>query len=113
MMFEMVLRDTTPADDSGAAVQLNETAPVPYAASGLRNPFPPIADYAFLSDCENTYLISSSGSVEWLCVPGPIPQRVADDHPAGVGLPGGLQEEIEPRTGRHLGNFLTPSPIWR
>ena len=67
----MVLQHATPADESGAAVQLNETAPVPYATSGLRNPFPPIADYAFLSDCENTCLISSSGSVEWLCVPRP------------------------------------------
>src|SRR3954462_12203074 len=48
------------------------TAPVPYAPSGpLRNPFPPIADYSFLSDCENTCLISSAGSVEWLCVPRP------------------------------------------
>ena len=37
----------------------------------LRNPFPPIADYAFLSDCETTCLISSAGSVEWLCVPRP------------------------------------------
>lgn len=36
-----------------------------------RNPFPPIADYAFLSDCETTCLISSAGSVEWLCVPRP------------------------------------------
>ena len=68
---EMVLQHATPADENGAAVQLNETAPVPYASSGLRNPFPPIADYAFLSDCENTCLISSSGSVEWLCVPRP------------------------------------------
>src|SRR3978361_1053277 len=48
------------------------TGPVPYAqASSTRNPFPPIADYAFLSDCENTCLISSAGSVEWLCVPRP------------------------------------------
>ena len=48
------------------------TSPVPYMqTSSTRNPFPPIADYAFLSDCENTCLISSSGSVEWLCVPRP------------------------------------------
>ena len=67
----MVLQHTTPADENGAAVQLNATAPAPYASSSLRNPFPPIADYAFLSDCENTCLISSSGSVEWLCVPRP------------------------------------------
>ena len=36
-----------------------------------RSPFPPIADYAFLSDCENTCLISAAGSVEWMCVPRP------------------------------------------
>ncbi|MBV9088853.1 MAG: glycoside hydrolase family 15 protein [Mycobacteriaceae bacterium] len=48
------------------------TSPVPYIqSSSTRNPFPPIADYAFLSDCENTCLISSNGSVEWLCVPRP------------------------------------------
>ncbi|WP_234809115.1 glycoside hydrolase family 15 protein [Mycobacteroides saopaulense] len=36
-----------------------------------RGPFPPIADYAFLSDWENTCLIASNGSVEWMCVPRP------------------------------------------
>jgi alpha,alpha-trehalase len=36
-----------------------------------RNPFPPIAEYAFLSDCETTCLVSASGSVEWMCVPRP------------------------------------------
>ena len=51
---------------------LTVTAPVPYTSGGsLRNPFPPIADYAFLSDCENNCLISSAGSVEWMCVPRP------------------------------------------
>src|ERR1700741_5000119 len=44
----------------------------PLAASGsLRNPFPPIADYAVLSGWETTCLISPAGSVEWLCVPRP------------------------------------------
>ncbi|MBB5166233.1 glycoside hydrolase family 15 protein [Mycobacterium sp. AZCC_0083] len=67
----MVLQSTTPADENGAPVRLDTTAPVPYVASNPRNPFPPIADYAFLSDCENTCLISSAGSVEWLCAPRP------------------------------------------
>lgn len=40
-------------------------------STAVRTPFPPIADYAFLSDCENTCLISSAGSVEWMCVPRP------------------------------------------
>ncbi len=33
------------------------------------SPFPPIADYAFLSDCETTALVAPSGNVEWLCLP--------------------------------------------
>jgi GH15 family glucan-1,4-alpha-glucosidase len=33
------------------------------------SPFPPIADYGFLSDCEVTALISPGGSVEWMCLP--------------------------------------------
>ena len=67
----MVLQSFTPRDDNGTAVQLDATATVPYASTSLRNPFPPIADYAFLSDCENNCLISSAGSVEWMCAPRP------------------------------------------
>jgi GH15 family glucan-1,4-alpha-glucosidase len=31
--------------------------------------FPPISDYAFLSDCDTTALMSLSGAVEWMCIP--------------------------------------------
>jgi GH15 family glucan-1,4-alpha-glucosidase len=31
--------------------------------------FPPIAEYAFLSDCEASALVAPSGAVEWLCLP--------------------------------------------
>jgi GH15 family glucan-1,4-alpha-glucosidase len=34
-----------------------------------RSPFPPIADYGFLSDCETTALVAPSGNVEWMCLP--------------------------------------------
>ena len=51
---------------------LSATGPVPSLdARPSRNPFPPVADYGFLSDCENTCLLSSSGSIEWMCVPRP------------------------------------------
>ncbi|HEY8465960.1 MAG TPA: glycoside hydrolase family 15 protein [Solirubrobacterales bacterium] len=40
------------------------------AAAGTGR-FPPIADYAFLSDCEVPALVAPSGAVEWLCLPRP------------------------------------------
>ena len=33
------------------------------------SPFPPIADYGFLSNCHTGALVSPDGSVGWLCVP--------------------------------------------
>jgi GH15 family glucan-1,4-alpha-glucosidase len=33
--------------------------------------FPPIADYGFLSNCEQNCLIAPDGAVEWLCLPRP------------------------------------------
>ncbi len=33
------------------------------------SPFPPIADYGFLSDCETTALVAPSGNIEWMCLP--------------------------------------------
>jgi GH15 family glucan-1,4-alpha-glucosidase len=33
--------------------------------------FPPIAEYGFLSDCQNSCLVAPDGSVEWLCLPRP------------------------------------------
>ncbi len=38
-------------------------------AALAQSPFPPIAEYAFLSDCESMALVAPSGSVEWLCLP--------------------------------------------
>jgi GH15 family glucan-1,4-alpha-glucosidase len=39
--------------------------------SRLMSTFPPIADYGFLSNCEQSCLVAPDGSVEWLCLPRP------------------------------------------
>jgi GH15 family glucan-1,4-alpha-glucosidase len=63
-----------------------------------RSPFPAIADYGFLSDCETTALVAPSGAVEWMCLPrmdspsvfGALLDRDAGTFrlgPAGVAVP--------------------------
>ena len=41
----------------------------PTTTGATRSPFPPIADYGFLSDCETTALVAPGGNIEWLCLP--------------------------------------------
>jgi GH15 family glucan-1,4-alpha-glucosidase len=41
---------------------------IPAGGAGA-SPFPPIAEYAFLSDCETCALVAPNGNVEWLCLP--------------------------------------------
>src|SRR5262249_45591090 len=37
--------------------------------AGTASPFPPIADYGFLSDCHTGALLGSDGAIEWMCLP--------------------------------------------
>jgi GH15 family glucan-1,4-alpha-glucosidase len=53
-------------DTAGVATAVVE----PQAQSAAApSPFPPIADYAFLSNCHTGALIAPDGAVGWLCVP--------------------------------------------
>ena len=47
-----------------------EPAAAPRAQSAAApSPFPPIASYAFLSNCHTGALVAPDGAVDWLCVP--------------------------------------------
>ncbi|HEY3585674.1 MAG TPA: glycoside hydrolase family 15 protein, partial [Myxococcaceae bacterium] len=88
-----------------------QTAAEPRVAS----PFPPIADYAFLSDCEVNCLVAPSGRVEWMCLPRPdsasvfaaMLDRAAGSFrfgPSGVQVPAGR---------RYLPGTLVLETTWR
>jgi len=49
-----------------AITEIRQLAPVALLGG---SPFPPIAEYGFLSDCETVALVAPSGSIEWLCLP--------------------------------------------
>jgi GH15 family glucan-1,4-alpha-glucosidase len=62
------VRSTAPTPAESAHVPTRQLVPdLPLGGS----PFPPIAEYAFLSDCETMALVAPSGNVEWMCLPRP------------------------------------------
>src|SRR5438876_2016911 len=81
----------------------------------VSSPFPPIAEYACLSDCEVNCLIAPSGRVEWMCLPRPdspsvfaaMLDRAAGSFrfgPSGVQVPAGR---------RYLPGTLVLETTWR
>jgi GH15 family glucan-1,4-alpha-glucosidase len=80
-----------------------------------RSPFPPIADYAFLSDCETNCLIAPSGAVEWMCLPRPDAPSVFGavlDRSAGS-FRIGPYDEMVPAARRYLPGSLMLETTWQ
>ena len=44
-------------------------SPASAQSAAMPSPFPPIAEYAFLSNCHTGALVAPDGSVDWLCPP--------------------------------------------
>ena len=106
-----------PPGSAAATARLARPAVSPSQWDG-GSPFPPIAEYAFLSDCHTGALIAPDGSVEWLCLPrfdqasifGALLDRSAGSFrvaPYGVDVPAGRR--YEPGTNVLETTWMTPT----
>ena len=78
------------------------------------SPFPPIADYGFLSDCETGALVAPSGNVEWLCLPrfdSPSVFGSMLDRDAGMFRLGPADVEV-PASRRYLPGTMVLETSW-
>src|SRR3954462_6805364 len=78
------------------------------------SPYPPIADYAFLSDCETCALVAPSGNIEWMCLPrfdGPSIFGAMLDREAGGFLLAPLGYKV-PAGRRHLPGTNVLETTW-
>jgi len=92
-------------------------ASMPQSAA-MPSPFPPIAQYAFLSDCHTGALVAPDGAVDWLCVPrfdaasvfGMLLDRQAGSFrfaPFGINVPSA--RHYEPGTNNLATTWKTPA----
>src|SRR4051794_41119533 len=77
--------------------------------------FPPIADYAFLSDCEANALVAPSGNVEWMCLPrfdSPSVFGAILDRGAGIFRLGPAEQDV-PAARRYVPGTLVLETSWQ
>ncbi|MHB8439666.1 MAG: glycoside hydrolase family 15 protein [Acidimicrobiales bacterium] len=90
------------------------TAPGTFDGLPSSSPFPPIADYAFLSDCESMALVAPSGNVEWLCLPRvdspSVFGSILDRHAGGFRL--GPVDRVVPADRRYLPGTMVLETSW-
>jgi len=86
----------------------------PHYHSHRPTPFPRIADYAFLSDCEVTALVAPSGAIEWMCLPkldSPSVFGAILDRGAGTFRLGPVEVTV-PAARRYLPGTLVLETTW-
>jgi GH15 family glucan-1,4-alpha-glucosidase len=94
-----------------------KTASAPQSAAAP-SPFPPIAEYAFISNCHTGALIAPDGAVDWLCMPsfdsasafGSLLDRQAGSFRLGpFGIEHPTARVYEPGTNVLVSTWKTPS----
>ena len=109
----MSATDQTPPSGDGRVAP--DTMP---QSAAMPSPFPPIADYGFLSDCHTGALVAPDGAIDWLCVPrfdapsifGMLLDRQAGSFrfgPFGINVPSA--RIYEPGTNMLTTTWKTPS----
>src|SRR3954463_6905566 len=86
----------------------------PHHGAGVGS-FPPIADYAFLSDCEVGALVAPSGNIEWLCLPrfdSPSVLTAALDRDTGRFRLGPADVQV-PTARRYLPGSMVLETTWK
>jgi alpha,alpha-trehalase len=84
------------------------------AGNAGSSPFPPIAQYAFLSDCQTSALVAPNGNVEWLCLPrfdSPSVFGAILDRDAGLFRVGPADVEV-PADRRYLPGTMVLETSW-
>jgi GH15 family glucan-1,4-alpha-glucosidase len=95
-----------------------ETEQAKVQSAAAPSPFPPIAEYAFLSNCHTGALIAPDGAIDWLCVPsfdspsvfGALLDRQAGSFrlgPFGINVPSA--RIYEPGTNMVVTTWRTPT----
>src|SRR5215471_3637516 len=77
--------------------------------------FPPIGDYAFLSNCEQSCLVAPDGSVEWMCLPRPDSPSVFGallDRAAGAFRFGPANAQV-PQNRRYVPGTMVLETTWQ
>ncbi len=111
-------KPTKPSAGASATAASAGQEPGAQQSAAMPSPFPPIADYAFLSDCHTGALVAPDGAIDWLCVPrfdaqsvfGTLLDRQAGSFrlgPFGINVPSA--RIYEPGTNMLLTTWKTPS----
>jgi alpha,alpha-trehalase len=65
----MSATDATPTAAGDASARTQRATDAAPESAAAPSPFPPIADYGFISNCHTGALIAPDGAIGWLCVP--------------------------------------------